>query len=193
MQWWNVDHWERIPVGADNTTLKNCNGVPTWVVNNCTVTIGGTGPAGGIVFYITADGTNNHGLEAAPVDQSSAAPWGCTGISIPGAQYTALGTGAANTAAIVAACLDAGTAALLASTYTLNGHSDWYLPSNDELNLLYSFHAVYPVVGGFVDIDEYWSSSEKTSNNAWHQSFGNGLQHYTAKFNTNPVRAVRAF
>jgi hypothetical protein len=68
MQWWNGSAWVMIPVGANNTTLKNCNGVPTWVIAHCGFLIGDTGPAGSIVFYLT-DATGLHGLEAAPVDQ----------------------------------------------------------------------------------------------------------------------------
>ena len=129
MQWWDGTAWVVIPAGFHNTTLKNCNGVPTWVVAHCGgFVLGDTGPAGGIVFYLT-DNTGQHGLEAAPVDQSAAAPWGCFGFSIPGVNGTAVGTGAANTAAIVAGCAEAGTAAKVADAYSLNGYDDWYLPS----------------------------------------------------------------
>jgi len=132
MQWWDGTAWVVIPAGFHNTTLKNCNGVPTWVVAHCGgFVLGDTGPAGGIVFYLT-DNTGQHGLEAAPVDQSAAAIWGCQGISVPGANGTAVGTGAANTAAIVAGCAEAGTAAKVADAYSLNGYDDWYLPSKGD-------------------------------------------------------------
>ena len=154
---------------------------------NTTVrSIGDNGPAGGIVFYLT-DNTGLHGLEAAPVDQVSSA-WGCYGASISGG--TAVGTGAANTAAIVAAgCAEADTAAKIADAYAVNGYTDWYLPSKDELNLLYQQKTV---VGGFA-YNNYWSSSEDGSSNAWVQYFDNGYQDYFDKRNTLPVRAVRAF
>ena len=54
---------------------------------------------GGVVFYL--DG-NGGGLIAAPSDQSSAA-WGCYQQSIGGTS-SAVGTGAANTTAIVSGC-----------------------------------------------------------------------------------------
>ena len=155
-------------------TLHFCNGLPTWAancvpLNNGTVyTIGATGPAGGIVFYLT-DNIGLHGMEAAPVDQPNA-PWGCYGTSIPGTQGTAVGTGAAKTAAIVAECAEVGTAAKVAEAYTLNGFTDWYLPSKDELNLLYTQKSV---VGGFAYY-LYWSSSEYGSYYARYQSFGTG-------------------
>ena len=152
--------------------------------------IGDTGPAGGIVFYITDGGL--HGLEAAPSDQSTAAEWGCYGIDISGADRTAVGTGAQNTADILARCSTAGIAADLADTYTLNGYDDWFLPSMDELNLLYQQKTV---VGGFAD-GVYWSSSEFSDfadGVAWNQNFINGDQRNDLKYRTLYVRAVRAF
>ncbi|GAJ21921.1 unnamed protein product, partial [marine sediment metagenome] len=39
----------------------------------------------------------------------------------------------------------------------------------------------------------YWSSSENDDYNAWLQDFGVGGQSYYYKYDTNCVRAVRAF
>jgi hypothetical protein len=188
MQWWNGSAWVMIGVGANNTTLKNCDGIPTWVVGSCPFIIGDTGPAGGKVFYLT-DATGLHGLEAAPGDQSVAAAWGCWGTSITGADGTAVGTGAANTADIVVGCAEANTAATIADAYALNGYTDWYLPSKDELNLLYQQKNI---VGGFADTS-YSSSSEYHSNLAWLQGFSNGFQYSLSKNYPLPVRAVRSF
>jgi hypothetical protein len=149
--------------------------------------IGETGPAGGIVFFITDAGA--HGLEAAPEDQG-AAQWGCNGTSIPGANGTAIGTGAQNTAAILAGCNEAGIAAQLAVDYTWpNGQTDGYLPSKDELNVLFQRRAV---VGGFAN-GGYWSSSGVGSGGAGVQVFDNGFQTNATKGLAFRVRAVRAF
>lgn len=43
---------------------------------------------------------------------------------------------------------------------------------------------------GFSD-DNYWSSTENNSNNAWKQNFNNGNQNNNNKSNTNRVRCVR--
>ncbi|MFT5275048.1 MAG: hypothetical protein ACI9J2_001583 [Saprospiraceae bacterium] len=148
--------------------------------------IGDSGPCGGIVYYITNGGLN--GLEAAPSDQG-VAEWGCDG-TITGASGLAIGDGAANTAAILAAGLCAGgSAAELASNYAGGGCTGWYLPSRDELDLLYNQRGV---VGGF-DTGFYWSSSESSSVAAWGRSFGNGGQGVSGKGNALGVRAVRAF
>ena len=69
---------------------------------------------GGIVFYL--DG-NGGGLIAAPSDQSSAT-WGCDGQSIGGTS-SAVGTGAANTTAIVSGCSETAIAARICADLTL--------------------------------------------------------------------------
>jgi hypothetical protein len=71
----------------------------------------------------------------------------------------------------------------------LNGYSDWFLPSKDELNQLY---LQKNVVGGFANYF-YWSSSEYNYYKAWGQDFSAGYQGYDGKGNPSNVRAVRAF
>ena len=147
---------------------------------------------GGIVFYY--DG-NGGGLIAAPSDQSSAA-WGCYGQSI-GGTGSALGTGAANTTAIVSGCSESAIAAKICADLTLGGYSDWFLPSKDELNLMYENIGQGNVlglgnVGNFANY-YYWSSTEYDFNIAWQQDFNDGNQYVSYKFNTVNVRAVRAF
>ena len=185
MQYWDGVAWVLIPAPPVDGRygLISAAGVPHWAP--VIYAIGDTGPAGGIVFH-TADG-GMHGLEAAPADQSDSAVWGCAG-TITGADGIAVGTGAQNTADILAGCATLGIAARVANDYTLNGFTDWFLPSKDELNLLYQQQVDEGVTEGF-----YWSSSESTSNSAWYHFFGNGLQTTTNKGNGNRVRAVRAF
>jgi len=165
-------------------------------VGPCHYVIGDTGPAGGIVFYVTDGGI--HGLEAAPVDQSRA-PWGCDGTAITGADSHTVGSGAQNTLDILAGCNEAGIAAKVADDYTLNGYSDWFLPSIDELTFMWANigqGAAAPLTnaGGFVANFAYWSSSEISSNYVWVQYFNqNGNTVILGKFNNNGVRAIRAF
>ncbi|MCP4001467.1 MAG: DUF1566 domain-containing protein [Gammaproteobacteria bacterium] len=176
-----------------NTTTKmfeGCDGT-TWetLILSHSYAIGDTGPAGGKVFHITNDGL--HGLEAALEDQDggSGVPWGCAGTDISGADESTVGTGLQNTADILAGCNDTRTAARIADAYRLGGYDDWFLPSRAELNLLYQKKSV---VGGFVS-EIYWSSTEKDSNSAWYQYFGNDSQVFYGKQNPVRVRAVRAF
>ncbi len=152
-----------------------------------------TGPAGGLIFYVKEGGYSDGWmyLEAAPSDQSTGAEWGCYGTLIPGADGTAVGTGKQNTIDIEAGCATAGTAADICANLSLGGYSDWFLPSKDELNLMY-VNLKDSGVGGFADYG-YWSSSEDDADLAWEQYFLSGPQSSFSKSNYDRVRAVRAF
>jgi hypothetical protein len=190
-------------MGASNVTLY-----AQWTP----YVLGDIGPAGGYIFWVKgiyskADFTiikaaPNPGpitppydawryLEAAPSNQSSSAEWGCGGVPISGADGTAVGTGEQNTLDIEAGCTTPGTAADLCANLSLDGYTDWFLPSKDELNLMYE-NLKFFGVGGFAD-NHYWSSSEDNANSVWVQSFFDGDQYNISKFNTSRVRAVRAF
>ena len=155
---------------------------------------------GGIVFYL--DG-NGGGLTAAPSDQSDLAAWGCYGQSISGTG-SAVGTGAANTTAIVSGCSETAIAAKICADYTDGTYSDWFLPSKDELHLMFENIGHGNVLGlgniGNFSYYFYWSSTEVNlteyeNNYAWEQDFLNNGDQGTSgsKNNTLLVRAVRAF
>jgi len=150
---------------------------------------------GGIIFYL--DGTGEHGLIAAPTDQSSGIQWYNDAYVTIGATGTAIGTGMDNTNKIIDAYGEGNYAAKLCADLVIGAYSDWYLPSKDELNLM--FHnigqgAVAPLtnVGRFAG-DFYWSSSEYATNSAWNQNFSAGYQNHPNEFKSFHVRAVRAF
>ncbi len=143
---------------------------------------------GGIIFYL--DNTNMHGLISALVNQSDSAEWGCNGVSIIGADGTAIGTGNQNTADIIAGCTSS-SASLLCDTLNLNGYTDWFLPSKEELRLMYTnLHSAG--LASFSNTS-YWSSSEMTASFAWQVIFANGITQGTSKNNFISVRAIRAF
>jgi hypothetical protein len=161
-----------------------------------TYKIGDRGPAGGFVFY--DKGNNNGGwryMEAAPVDLKTA-EWGLRGEDVPGTG-TAIGDGKRNTELIIAALNRKGEnakAAQLCVAYALNGYSDWFLPSKDELNEMYK-NLKKRNLGGFGDgWWYYWSSSQGNNNTVWGQRFSDGTQNcYLFKNHSYSVRAVRAF
>ena len=162
--------------------------------------VGDTGPAGGLIFYENpgwaSDGWRY--LEAAPCDQSGGAKWGCFRTAIPGARGTAVGTGKQNTLDMLAACAEPGTAAYLCANYRLNGVGGWFLPSRDELALVYrnlkAAGAGNFDVGGLADNVNYWSSSQETADMSAHIDFADGgRQHSDDKDFPRRVRAIRAF
>ncbi|MCF8367098.1 MAG: SUMF1/EgtB/PvdO family nonheme iron enzyme [Bacteroidales bacterium] len=140
---------------------------------------------GGIICYI--DATGLHGLIADTENLSAMAAWGCSGTYIP--TGTAIGTGQANTTAIVNGCSTAGIAARICDDLVLNGYSDWFLPSLDELNQIYINRAA---VGGFA-LTLYWSSSQHISTRAWCTQFNGGTNPSGLVNESKRFRAVRAF
>jgi hypothetical protein len=153
--------------------------------------IGDTGPAGGIIFY-TMGGSGWRYMEAAPEDISDA-EWGADREDISGTE-TRTGSGKKNTERIVAKLKElgeSGRAAQLCAEYELNGYGDWFLPSKDELDLMYK-NLKAKSLGNFGD-GTYWSSSQRDSRFAWFQSFGNGNRDNYLRLGRKSVRAVRAF
>lgn len=139
---------------------------------------------GGIVVYI--DGSGLHGLIAATESQSATGIYGCIGLNITGAFGGAIGTGQANTNAIIAACGTPGIAAKLCDILVLNGKSDWYLPSLDELNLVWLQKQALPTLNG-----THISSTQNDANTAWMQNSTGQLA--VGKDQQRAVRAVRTF
>ena len=162
---------------------------------------------GGVIFYIAAtptdlngDGTLDTGLVCAIEDQSSGIQWWNGNLNTTGATATGVGSGAANTITIIQeqGAIQTDYAAGVAKAYTGGGYMDWYLPSKDELNLMYqdkvTIDAAATSNGGSSFISAYyWSSTEIFIDGAWLQTFGSGNQGYNYKYATNRVRAVRAF
>ena len=199
--YWNGSVWQLTPAppvdAATPPTLTLIEGVPTWsstgAVTYLSYAIGDTGPAGGIVFYITDGGV--HGLEVAPVDLESLAlaEWGCYGTELVGADRTAVGTGAQNTADILSGCAETGIAAKFADAYELNGYEDWYLPSKGEL---FKLMLHQDIVDGISRMTTYWSSSEYNDNEAWYHPGGDMMWVFATheyKGGHRRVLPVRAF
>jgi hypothetical protein len=146
--------------------------------------VGDFGPAGGHIFY--DKGVYSNGwryLEAAPVEtEFSGIQWGAKGKEVGGTQ-TNVGSGKRNTQLIVDKMREwgeTGTAAQRCDGLVFDGFNDWFLPSGDELDLMYD-NLRGKGLGNFSG--SYWSSSERDASYSYSSS----------KNATFRVRAVRAF
>ena len=182
--------------------------------------IGDTGPAGGKIFYVESGATYPEWkyLEASPAELGKCRwAWGtfdelgneqgALDYIVNGAKGTTIGTGKANTDAILALLLKPSypstefvtvPAAKAADDYIAGTYDDWFLPSKNELNALYQSKVL--TVSG--DEHYYWSSSQHDDPNrnqcAWAQDFGTsdpGLQTEEAKNHDSRtyVRPIRSF
>lgn len=152
---------------------------------------------GGKVGYILQygdpgfDENVTHGLVVANTDQSTLAEWGCKGTSISGADGSAIGTGNQNSIDIVSGCTTAGIAAKICLDLDMEGYTDWYLPSENELIKILTNASI---IGGMSGI--YWSSTEYDNNFAWAGIAGGAVSYYSkdaTKANACYVRAIRSF
>ena len=70
-------------------------------------------------------------------------------------------------------------------------YSDWYLPSEYELSLLFLEKATVGSVS--FTFNYYWSSTQQDTYYTWFVRFTDGVQNYYMTHNTLGVRAIRAF
>ena len=155
--------------------------------------IGNIGPAGGIIFFVDEDdeypdfdymemnaGYNGLGDYAFGYYRDSD-----NGTNSVVGTETGIGTGRSNTEKLVAAMGDiayleeSGSkkglyAAKVVQDSRQGGYDDWFLPSKDELNLMYENIAGPNLcaLSGY----NYWSSSEFNEGRAWVQFFVDGTQ-----------------
>ena len=179
-----------------------------------TYNIGDTGPGGGIIFYYSEAGFDVyepdgsvkkcHYLEVSKFDLGDIR-W-CTQRNYNASccditTLTDVGTGRINTFKIIKSSHKGGRitkencAALACHSYSTatTKTGDWFLPSKDELNLLYQNLGKRVMLSNTTNNDYYWSSSQGNSYDSWLQRFSDGNQYHTTKEDTFSVRAVRAF
>lgn len=68
---------------------------------------------------------------------------------------------------------------------------DWFMPSKDELDVIYDNRTVITGQGGDAFGTLYWSSSEYDSTRAWYRNLSLDIQYYQFKNITYPCRLLR--
>lgn len=152
---------------------------------------------GGIVTYI--DGgkkVGEHGFVTAISDQTSSV-WGCKGTNIT----SLTDNGKSNTVEILNQCAERPIAAS-STQVTINGYSDWYLPSISELQTMW-FNIGRGASGANFNIGNftnaiYWSSNQAPGGSFANQGYGilfngQGFRQLVDKDFSLNVRAIRRF
>jgi hypothetical protein len=167
--------------------------------------IGDTGPAGGLVFFdmgFYIDGWRY--LEAAPQDYPTRVKFANryhADIGVGKVLFntdTGVGTGKQNTSRIVSLLNEQGEtlrATQIVGVPKYGGYDDWFLPSRDELNMMYK-NLKNKKMGEFSNAI-YWSSSSNIRagfyTGSWQINFSDGCQIEANTDSEGLVRAVRRF
>jgi len=199
--------------GCNGTTWVNLGGNGT--IDPCAA----TSPAAGALcadgtVYVGLSPDTNAKMYAMPCDLGMSGTKGaCTGTRstytwndgsnnwvVTG--YTSLTTGKVNTAGLVALGTTTSPApyraARACASQTYGGHSDWYLPAQNELNMFWTSAGstsagVILTYGNSFDVSGtwYWTSSEYANSYAYIEQFSDGTEYSYNKNVAFPVRCVR--
>jgi hypothetical protein len=159
---------------------------------------------GGVIFWL--DQTGQHGLICSMADLSTGMTWSNVTSTLIGPSAQSDWNGQGNTNAIIGQSGHTTSAAKLCHDYINQDYgtgvySDWYLPSTDQLSLMYQ--SKYQV-NQTLDNDGnsattaiartyYWSSNEHSDSGAWRFDFSHGYTDGTSKSGSNYIRAFRYF
>ena len=144
---------------------------------------------GGIIFWLSADG--KHGLICAAEDTATGV-WFASlsgGGQSTGGRGTAIGTGQANTAAMLLQGKTKDHAVRYCDQLVIDGYSDFFMPSQDETLEMY-FRRFE--IGGLAN-KTYWTSTEANYQDGIAVSFANGVADNWDKNRRMEVRAIRKF
>lgn len=135
---------------------------------------------GGYVYYIEGTYPNQHGLMASPANYqaNTGYSWGCSGTNVT--TFDTVFSGSINTENIINVCSTTTIGAKWCSDVVVGGQSDWYLPSIDELILLYTNRIYVPgILSGSLTF--HMSSTQGTNN----------TNYKTVNFENGSVASIR--
>jgi hypothetical protein len=156
---------------------------------------------GGVIFHLWKDKLGvEHGLVASISDQSISQVWSNISDIEMGEIANSSWNGLGNSIATINQNNQINSAAKLCLDLVEGGFDDWYLPSIDELSLLWHCRfnvnkTLYTIVHSkqLSSLEGYWSSSENGTTNAWFFAFNTGRPSNGTKTDKFFVRAVRTF
>jgi hypothetical protein len=160
---------------------------------------------GGVVFHRYIDDGVQYYLVVDTTDLSTSSAWSNVASTLIGATAQSTWDGLSNSNAIVGQSGHTSSAAKLCLDSTNNSKSDWYLPSFDELNLLFnnrfnvnktlSGNSSFGSISGATEIlnNVYWTSTEVNSTTSVVLDIRFGSYANNTKSVSNYVRAVRKF
>jgi|LakMenEpi05May12_1017382.scaffolds.fasta_scaffold01562_2 hypothetical protein len=154
---------------------------------------------GGVIFHLWKDNSGaEHGLVVDLNDLSGASGWSNVDNTLIGLSAQSYWNGLGNSNSIVSQIGHTSSAAVLCLNSTSSGQSDWYLPSIQELNMLWNNYfnvsMTFSQIPGTTQMDPsgYWSSTEYDINSAWGMAFDSGTTYANSSYNKNTIKRVRA-
>lgn len=135
-------------------------------------------------------------------DLSGAAGYSNVDNTLIGLSAQSYWNGLGNSNSIVAQIGHTSSAAVLCLNSSSSGQNDWYLPSKQELNMLWNNYfnvsMTFSQIPGatLLNPSGYWSRSEYDNDSSWGVEFGSGISNANASYNKispKRVRAVRSF
>lgn len=156
---------------------------------------------GGVIFHLWLDANGvEHGLIVDKTDLSTSQVYSNINNVLIGPSAQSVWDGLSNSNAIVAQAGHGNSAAALCLNSTNGGQSNWYLPSIQELAMLWNNYFTVAQslsqISGATQLQQafYWSSTEGGAGGARTFAFGAGGANYGYdKADPHYVRAVRAF
>lgn len=185
-----ADVWNATPTG-------DCSGSPApgTVCPDGTV-YAGLSPDGNVNMYVTRCDAGQTWDGSACTGSRFNLPWNSgmsTGQVWTG--YNSQLTGEVNTTGIAAIDADSNNSgfqdhasAVYCNNLSQDGQTDWYLPSRQELNVIYGNRTV---IANFITTGTYYWSSSEDSGFAWRQKFSDGSASGWYKESSNSVRCAR--
>jgi hypothetical protein len=163
---------------------------------------------GGVIFHLWKDKLGvEHGLVVTTTDQSTSQEWSDIPDIEIGQTAQSNWDGLSNNNAIVTQVGHTSSAAKLCLDLVFGNQNDWYLPSKQEMYMLWNnfftiANSLSQISGSsqlsYKGFRTYWTSSEYNNKMAWSFDFEKGGSVYfdngnLSKSSKNFVRAIRAF